>query len=75
MTFIEYSPFVRGGIHRSIATIDSRLYNFENPTRVAFFDGSADKKAIVFCASVMKVISMGLKKKHRSLWKNTYFSS
>lgn len=30
MTLIEYSPFVQGGIHRSIATIDCRLYNFEN---------------------------------------------
>ena len=68
MTFIEYSPFVRGGIHRSIATIDSRLYNFENPTRVGFFDGSADKKAIVFCASVMKVISMELKSHYENLF-------
>lgn len=37
MTLIEYSPFVQGGIHRLIATIDSRLYNFENTNACCIF--------------------------------------
>lgn len=35
---------------------------------VVFFDGFVDKKVIVFCVSVMKVVSMELKSYYENLF-------